>query len=226
MATPKWLKDVMKQSSTAAGRAKSRANAPTKKELQKANKQAKEYLTNIGLTMIPVGLVGTKIGQALAKGYGKAIGSGITNTLKRGGSSPRTKINWDLPSKTSDIRKESPSFIVKMKPDEYLNLIPKTGVGKSRHHISKNSKRISKYKNVLQAMKKGNKFDIPDLKIEEMGSAYRGIGRIAGYKISRQEGRHRAEVARALGAKSIPVHIMLPDKKKILGYDWLWWWWH
>jgi len=46
----------------------------TKEELQKANKQAKEYLTNIGLTMLPVGLVGTKVGQALAKGYGKAIG--------------------------------------------------------------------------------------------------------------------------------------------------------
>ena len=221
MATPKWLEDVMDKSSRAGGMARSRANAPTKKELQKANEQAKEYLTNIGLTMLPVGLVGTKVGQALAKGYGKAIAGGITNTLKRGGSSPRTKINWDLPSKTSDTMKVSPGFIVKMKPDEYLNLIPKTGVGKSRHHIYKDSKEISKYKNVLKAMKKGNKFDIPDLKIEEMGSAYRGIGRIAGYKISRQEGRHRAEVARALGAKSIPVHIMLPDKKKywdMIGY--------
>lgn len=82
MATPKWLKDVMDKSSRASGMARSRANAPTKEELQKANKQAKEYLTNIGLTMLPVGLVGTKVGQALAKGYGKAIGSGITNTLK------------------------------------------------------------------------------------------------------------------------------------------------
>jgi len=212
MATPKWLKDVMDKSSRASGMARSRANAPTKEELQKANKQAKEYLTNIGLTMLPVGLVGTKVGQALAKGYGKAIGSGITNTLKRGGSSPRTKINWDLPSKTSDIRKESPSFILKMKPDEYLNLIPKTGVGESRHHITKNSKEISKYKNVLQAMKKQNKFDIPYLRIEQIEKGFQVIG---------QEGRHRTQVARALGAKSIPVQIILPNKKKywdMIGY--------
>ena len=221
MATPKWLQDVMDKSSRAGGMARSRANAPTKEELHKANKQAKEYLTNIGLTMIPVGLVGTKIGQALAKGYGKAIAGGITNTLKRGGSSPRTKINWDLPSKTSDIRKESPSFIVKMKPDEYLNLIPKTGVGKSRHHISKNSKEISKYKNVLQAMKKQNKFDIPHLIIEQIENS-RLLQNLfkkykEGFQVIGQEGRHRTQVARALGAKSIPVQIILPDNYFLMG---------
>tara|TARA_R100001594_G_scaffold129628_2_gene168307 strand:+ start:168 stop:1007 length:840 start_codon:yes stop_codon:yes gene_type:complete len=82
MATPKWLKDVMKQSSTAAGRAKSRANAPTKEEMKQANEMAKTWLTNIGLTMIPVGLVGTQAGQALAKVYGKAISSGIINRIR------------------------------------------------------------------------------------------------------------------------------------------------
>jgi len=43
-ATPKWLQDVMDKSSAASGRAKSRSNAPTKKELQKAKNEAEEYL--------------------------------------------------------------------------------------------------------------------------------------------------------------------------------------
>jgi len=199
VATPKWLQDVMKQSSTAAGIAKSRANAPTKQEMKQANEMAKTWLTNIGLTMIPVGLIGTKLGQALAKGYGKAISSGITNTLKRGGSSPRTKINWRLPRNTSDTRKESPAFIVKMKPEEYLKLIHK-------------DYQRDQYKNVLKAMKKGNKFDIPHLRIDQIGKGFEVIG---------QEGRHRAIASKSLGSESIPVHIMLPNKKKywdMIGY--------
>ena len=199
MATPKWLKDVMEKSSAAKGRARSRANAPTKKELQKANEQAKEYLTNIGLTMLPVGLVGTKVGQALAKGYGKAIGSGITNTLQRGGSSSRTQINWRLPRNTSDTRKESPGFILKMKPEEYLKLIHK-------------DYERDRYKNVLKAMKEGNKFYIPHLRIEQTGKGFQVIG---------QEGRHRAISAKSLSSGSIPVNILLPNKKKywdMIGY--------
>tara|TARA_R100000008_G_C3551259_1_gene150538 strand:- start:64 stop:888 length:825 start_codon:yes stop_codon:yes gene_type:complete len=185
MATPKWLQDVMKQSSTAAGRAKSRANAPTKQEMKQANEMAKTWLTNIGLTMIPVGLVGTKVGQALAKGYGKAISSGITNTLQRGGSKAITP--KFVKSSGTLSAGEIASFVRYMTPKQFMSLVPKLY-------------RRSKAKRLINKMKKGKEIDMPELWVN--------IDKGGALKVSAHEGRHRTQVANLLqGNKEIPVKI-------------------
>ena len=61
-------------------------------------------------------------------------------------------------------------------------------------------------------MKEGNKFYIPHLRIEQTGKGFQVIG---------QEGRHRAISAKSLSSGSIPVNILLPNKKKywdMIGY--------
>ena len=186
MATPKWLKDVMDKSSRASGMARSRANAPTKEELQKANKQAKTWLTNIGLTMIPVGLIGTKVGQALAKGYGKAISSGITNTLQRGGSS-RVVPNFVQSSGTRSMGGAG-SFVKYMTPKEYMSLVPKIYDR-------------SKAKALINKMKKGKEIDMPELWVDPTVKG-------GALKVFDHEGRHRTQVSNLLqGNKKIPVKI-------------------
>ena len=199
MATPKWLKDVMKQSSTAnrmnkalAGRAKSRANAPTKQEMKQANKMAKTWLTNIGLTMIPVRLIGTKVGQALAKGYGKAISDGITNTLQRGGSraiTPKFRVRGsNIEGAAADA-----GYVTRyMTPKEFMSVVPK-------------EYDRSKAKALINAMKKGKTIDAPYLSVDPKG-AVRVIG---------HDGRHRVQVSNLLqGNKKIPVKIFFNDKYK------------
>jgi hypothetical protein len=192
MATPKWLKDVMDKSSRASGMARSRANAPTKEELQKANKQAKEYLTNIGLTMLPVGLVGTKVGQALAKGYGKAIAGGITNTLKRGGSgaiTPKFKVKGMGVSGAAD---DADYVIRYMTPKEFMSVVPK-------------EYNRRKAKDLIIAMKKGKTINAPELIVNPKGVL----------KVIDHEGRHRVQVSNLLqGNKKIPVKIRFDDSYK------------
>ena len=218
MATPKWLKDVMDKSSRAGGMARSRANAPTKEELQKANKQAKDYLTNIGLTMIPVGLIGTKVGQALAKGYGKAIGEGITNTLQRGGSSPiartvqnnknlKNPFNRQLVPDTLSLDKtwylkNYTDFLTSMKPREFLALASRLKQNKGdRETIEKMKLLFSKNargKSGLKAQDIKNIKSTPFLEVIQEGK---------GLKVLGHEGRHRATAAKELGVKEIPVTI-------------------
>ena len=192
MATPKWLKDVMDKSSRAGGMARSRANAPTKEELQKANKQAKDYLTNIGLTMIPVGLIGTKVGQALAKGYGKAIGEGITNTLQRGGSraiTPKFKVRGMGISGAAD----DADYVTRyMTPKEFMSVVPK-------------AYDRSKAKDLIIAMKKGETIEAPYLTVNAKGAV----------KVMEHEGRHRVQVSNLLqGNKKIPVKIKFDETYK------------
>ena len=221
MATPKWLKDVMDKSSRAGGMARSRANAPTKKELQKASEQAKKTLTNIGLTMIPVGLIGTKIGQQLAKGYGKAISSGITNTLQRGGSS---KISKDI------LRKENLKnpFIkghygnkpgkqsyytlpTTMTPDQFLKLSSRVNL-----NTPKKQKKLKEMAGVIFGTAKGKAGKSrAEIDFARTSPFFAVVNTKQGLKIEGHEGRHRAATAKLKGVKEIPVDIKfgIPVKK-------------
>ena len=199
MATPKWLKDVMKQHSTAdqmnkalVGRARSKANAPTKQEMEQANEMAKTWLTNIGLTMIPVGLVGTKVGQALAKGYGKAISSGITNTLQRGGSKAITP-KFRVRGSNIEGAADDAGYVTRyMTPKEFMSIVPK-------------EYDRSKAKALINAMKKGKTINAPYLLVSPKGVL----------KVIDHDGRHRVQVSNLLqGNKKIPVKIRFDDSYK------------
>jgi len=192
MATPKWLKDVMDKSSRASGMARSRANAPTKEEMKQANERAKTWLTNIGLTMIPVGLIGTKVGQALAKGYGKAISSGITNTLQRGGSRAITP-KFRVTGSNIEGAVDDAGYVTRyMTPKEFMSLVPK-------------EYDRSKAKDLIIAMKKGKTINAPELIVNPKGVL----------KVIDHEGRHRAQVSNLLqGNKKIPVKIRFDDSYK------------
>ena len=229
MATPKWLQDVMKQSAGAKGRAKSKANAPTKKELQKANKQAKDYLTNIGLTMIPVGLIGTKVGQALAKGYGKAIGEGITNTLQRGGSSnlvtniPRKKnLNnffTKLPITKTKIKdgigKDGYNTIATtMTPQKYLALAKTANYLKDK----KSQKKVKEIADLISGTARGKAGkDAPTISGASTAPLFMVEATKKGLQITGHEGRHRAMAAQKLGAKKIPVELYIKNVDKFTG---------
>jgi hypothetical protein len=221
--TPKWLQDVMDKSSAASGRAKSRSNAPTKKELQKAKDEAIEYLQYIGSAMIPATLIGTKIGQQLAKGYGKAIGSGIVNTLQRGGSSRITK---DIPRKQNlknpfnrehyeggDPRKPGYETLpVMMSPDQYLKL-----AGRVNLKTPQKQKKIKEMARVMSGAAKGKAGKRREEYFEvRTAPQFMVMPTKEGLQIGGHEGRHRAAAAKLLGIKKIPVTLKFYDQPKHL----------
>ena len=219
MATPKWLQDVMEKSSAASGRAKSRRNAPTKKELQKANKQAKDILTNIGLTMIPGSLIGTKIGQQLARGYGQAISSGITNTLQRGGSSRiakdiANKRNLKNPFIREHFEHRNPrkpgyeTLPMMMTPDQYLKL-----AARIKLKTPGKQKKIKEMARVMSGTARGKAGLNRDLYFDVRTAPLFAVKPTKdGLQITEHEGRHRAATAKYLGIKQIPVTLKFYDK--------------
>lgn len=112
------------------------------------------------------------------------------------------KINWNL--------SVHDGAIVQMSPEEYMervNIFNRYPLGKIIHQEMKAQERgyrgigyyppLSEhsYKSILEGIKAGNEMDIPNLIYKE------------GW-MQNQEGFHRALVARDLGLKQIPVHVI------------------